>query len=29
MFSPNTMKGHKGGIIYSICAVMWIYLAWN
>jgi hypothetical protein len=29
MFSPHTVKGHEGGIIYSICADVWICLAWN
>jgi hypothetical protein len=29
MSSPHTVKGHEGGIIYSICAGMWICLVWN
>jgi hypothetical protein len=27
--SPHTAKGHEGGIIYIVCAGVWIYLAWN
>jgi hypothetical protein len=26
---PHTTKGHEGGIICSVCAGMWICLAWN
>jgi hypothetical protein len=29
MSSPHTTNGHEGGIIYSICAGVWIHLAWN
>jgi hypothetical protein len=29
MSSPQTAKGHEGGIICSVCAGMWICLAWN
>jgi hypothetical protein len=29
MSSPHTAKGHEGGIICSICAGVWICLAWN
>jgi hypothetical protein len=27
MSSPHTASGHEGGIIYSVCAGVWIYLA--
>jgi hypothetical protein len=29
MSSPHTANGHEGGIICSICAGVWIHLAWN
>jgi hypothetical protein len=29
MSSPHTTKGHEGGIICSVCAGVWICLAWN
>jgi hypothetical protein len=29
MSSPHMANDHEGGIICSICAGVWIYLAWN
>jgi hypothetical protein len=29
MSSPHTEKGHEGRIICSVCAGVWICLAWN
>jgi hypothetical protein len=29
MSSPYIAKGHEGGIIYSVCAGVWICLVWN